>query len=257
MASEAIHRVFITGASSGLGRGMALHYAREGAHVGLVARRAELLAELAKELGERGARPETYAGDVSDTAFMKDCAERFTAAAGGIDLVLANAGVNIRNGTREGESGEIAWLLGVNAIGVTNTVVPFVPAMLAQGSGVLCAVSSVAGHRALPGRAAYSASKKCVTTFMEGLRQDLHGTGVHAMTLCPGFVDTPLTKDNPGMMFLISCDQAVREMSVAISARKTEFTFPWQFRLLAPLMKWGPEALIRRLAPPPRTRSMT
>ncbi len=77
------------------------------------------------------------------------------------------------------------------------------------GSGVLCAVGSMAGHQPLLGRAAYSASKACVKTFMSALRMDLHGTGVHAMTLCPGFVDTALTKEQSGMMFVIDVPRAV------------------------------------------------
>ena len=250
-----IRRLFVTGASSGLGRGLALHYTRDGAHLGLVARRESLLRELEKECTGRGARVEVYAGDVADTDFMARCAREFVAAAGGVDLVLANAGVGIANRVLEGESREIAWLLGVNAIGVTNTVVPFVPAMVAQGSGVLCAVSSVAGHQPLPGRAAYSASKACVTTFMSSLRMDLHGTGVHAMTLCPGFVDTPLTADNPSMMFVIGVDRAVEYMVYAIESRKRTYTFPWQMNVMKELMARVPESVIRTLAPPPRTRS--
>jgi short-subunit dehydrogenase len=250
-----IRRLFVTGASTGLGRGLADHYAREGAHLGLVARRESLLRDLDKQWTARGARVEVYPGDVSDTEFMARSAAEFVGAAGGVDLVFANAGVGIANRVLEGESREIAWLLRVNAIGVTNTVVPFVPHMVEQGSGVLCAVSSAAGHRPLPGRAAYSASKACVTTFMSGLRMDLHGTGVHAMSLCPGFVDTALTKDNPSMMFVIDVPRAVQYMVGAIEARKRTYTFPWQMNLLKELMVRAPESLIRRLAPAPRTRS--
>lgn len=256
MTEPAIRRVFVTGASTGLGRGLADHYAREGAHLGLVARREALLREAEKEWTGRGARVEVYAGDVVDTGFMARSAASFVEAAGGVDLVFANAGVGIAHRTLEGESAEIAWLMGVNVIGVTNTVVPFVPQMVAQGSGVLCAVSSVAGHRALPGRAAYSASKACVTTFMDGLRLDLHGTGVHAMTLCPGFVDTPLTKDNPSMMFVIDVDRAVEYMVGAIESHERTFTFPWQMNWMKELLVRAPESWIRRLAPAPRTRSM-
>ena len=251
-----IRRVFVTGASSGLGEGIADHYARDKSHLGLVARREELLREHEAKWRARGARVEIYPGDVADTAFMKRSAEHFIQAAGGVDLVLANAGVGIANRVLEGESEEIAWLMRVNVIGVTNTLVPFVPKLVQQRSGVLCAVSSMAGHRALPGRAAYSASKACVTTFMDGLRMDLHGSGVHAMTLCPGFVDTPLTKDNPSMMFVIDIDEAVAEMVGAIESRKRTYTFPWQMNCLKELMTRAPEALIRRIAPAPRTKSM-
>jgi short-subunit dehydrogenase len=138
---------------------------------------------------------------------------------------------------------------------VTNTIVPFVPTMLTQRSGVLCAVSSVAGHRALPGRTAYSASKAAVTTFMSGLRMDLHGTGVHAMTLCPGYVTTPLTAENEGMIFVIDVDRAVAEMTGAIAAKASTFTFPWPMRWLSVVLRNAPEGLIRRLAPPGRRRT--
>jgi short-subunit dehydrogenase len=250
-----ISRLFVTGASTGLGHGLADHYARAGAHLGLVARREPLLREHEKEWTARGARVEVYAGDVTDTDFMLRSAEAFVAAAGGVDLVFANAGVGIANRVLEGEAREIAWLMNVNVVGVTNTIVPFVPQMLKQRSGVLCAVGSMAGHQPLPGRAAYSASKACVKTFMSALRMDLHGTGVHAMTLCPGFVDTALTVDNPSMMFVIDVPQAVRLMVGAIEARRRTYTFPWQMNLLKEVMTRAPEPLIRAIAPAARTKS--
>jgi short-subunit dehydrogenase len=250
-----IRRLFVTGASTGLGHGLADHYARDGAHLGLVARRESLLRDLEKEWSARGARVEVYPGDVADTDFMARSAQAFVEAAGGVDLVFANAGVGIANRVLEGESREIAWLMNVNVVGVTNTIVPFVPHMVKQRSGVLCAVSSMAGHQPLPGRAAYSASKACVTTFMSALRMDLHGTGVHAMTLCPGFVDTPLTKDNPSMMFVIDVPQAVDYMVGAIESRKRTYTFPWQMNLLKEVMTRAPEPVIRLISPAPRTRS--
>src|SRR5581483_2725367 len=116
-------------------------------------------------------------------------------------------GIGIPHRTLQGESEPIAKLMRVNVIGVTNTVVPFVPAMVKQGSGVLVAVSSMAGHRGLPGRAAYRASQAAARVFMDACRLDLHGTGVHAMTLCAGFVRTPLTPvlDNK-LPFLIVCE---------------------------------------------------
>jgi hypothetical protein len=143
----------------------------------------------------------------------------------------------------------------INVIGVTNTVVPFVPRMIAQRSGVLSAVASFAGHRAMPGRSAYCASKAAVISFMDGLRLDLHGTGVHAMTFCPGFVHTPLTEGNKKMIFPISTDEAVRIMTRGVERRTKTLTFPWQMKLLSGVMTRVPEGVVRRLAPPPRTRS--
>lgn len=247
-------RVFITGASSGLGEGLARHYATPGAIIGLVARRATLLAALARDIEQRGARAIVYAVDVSDTAAMQKAATGFLADAGGIDLVIANAGIGIPHETLAGLSEPIARLMRVNVIGVTNTIVPFVPAMVQAGAGTLVAVSSIAGHRGLPGRAAYSASKAAVTTFMDALRLDLHGTDVHAMTLCPGFVHTPLTASLRGkLMFAIERDAAVALMTRAIEQRKRTFSFPWQMRMMTPILKFAPEGLLRRLSPAART----
>jgi short-subunit dehydrogenase len=106
----------------------------------------------------------------------------------------------------------------------------------------------------LPGRAAYSASRAAVITFMDALRLDLHGTNVHAMTLCPGFVHTPLTRSLPGKLpFVITTDEAVKLMTGAIDRRARTFTFPWQMRIMSALMKVVPEAMLRRMSPPART----
>jgi short-subunit dehydrogenase len=246
-------KVFITGASSGLGEGMALHYAQAGAVVGLCARRAPMLAELARAIEGRGARALVYAADVADTAEMTRVATDFVANAGGVDLVIANAGIGIPNETLAGRAEPIAQLMRVNVIGVTNTIVPFVPAMVQRGAGTLAAVSSVAAFRGLPGRAAYSASKAAVLTFMDGLRLDLHGHGVHAMTLCPGFVRTPMTAPLAGKLpFAIDRDEAVTEMVRAIERRASTYVFPWQVRALSRVLEVGPEWLVERLSPPGR-----
>jgi short-subunit dehydrogenase len=245
-------RTFITGASSGLGRGLALHYAEAGAVIGLCARRAEVLAEVASAIEARGARAMVYPADVEDTAGMAQTASDFVDKAGGVDLVIANAGIAIPTGVLAGKSEPIARLLRINLIGVTNTLVPFVPAMVGQRSGVLAAVASVAGHRSLPGRAAYGASKAGVIEFTSALRMELHGIGVHAMALCPGFVHTDMTKRLTKMPFVIDEDVAVAIMARAIARREGTFTFPWQQRLLRPVLRNGPEWLIRRIAPPPR-----
>lgn len=246
-------RVFITGASSGLGQGLALHYARgAGATIGLCARRADLLADVAAQVEARGARAIVFASDVADTTAMSRVAADFVQKAGGADLVIANAGIGIPSGILQGRSEPIAQLVRINVIGATNTLVPFVPGMVAQHSGVLVAVASVAGHRAMPGRAAYGASKAALISFTGALRMELHGTGVHAMALCPGFVRTPMTARIAKMPFVIDVDRAVRLMTHAIERRKDVFTFPWQMRLLSPVLRHAPEWFVRKVAPPPR-----
>jgi len=249
-------RVFVTGAGSGLGAGLVGHYGSEGAELGLVGRREALLRERQAECEAHGARVQVYAGDVADSDFMQRSADHFLHEAGGVDLVVANAGIAIANRVREGEVHEVARLINVNFVGVTNTLLPFVPAMIEQGRGTLCAMSSFTAHRGMPGRTAYGASKAGVTAFTDGLRMELHGTGVHAMALHPGFVDTPLTRDNPEMIFLIDLEHAVRSMASAIDRDARNHTFPWQMNLLKEVVKRAPESLIRRLAPAPRPTSM-
>lgn len=246
-------RVFITGASSGIGEALARHYASAGARLGLVARRGELLEALGTELRQRGAEVFVYAADVSDPAAMRGAIDDFVARAGGADCVIANAGIGIGDTLREGNSESVARLMNVNVVGVTNTIVPFIPVMLRQNSGTLVAMSSVAGHRGLPGRAAYSASKAAVITFMDALRMQLVGTNVHAMTLCPGFVQTPLVAGlDHKLPFLLGVNEAVRLMTLAIERRKKTYTLPWQMNLVRHVAVNAPEWLVRRLAPPPR-----
>jgi short-subunit dehydrogenase len=245
-------RIFITGASSGLGRGLALHYATAGATIGLCARRADVLADVAAQVQARGARSLVYPVDVGDTAAMAKSAADFVHDAGGADIVIANAGIAIPHGILAGRSEPIAELMRINVIGATNTLVPFVPAMTAQRHGVLVAISSVAGHRAMPGRAAYGASKAALISFMNALRMDLHGTGVHAMVICPGYVHTAMTASLKTMPFVIDPDRAVALIAGAIARWKAIFTFPWQMRILSPLLRHAPEWVVRRIAPPPR-----
>jgi len=248
-------RIFITGASSGIGDGLARRLARADVTLGLVARREEVLARLAEDLRRRGATVHDYAADVMDTLEMKRIAGAFLESAGGVDLVVANAGVRAHGGLLEGEVCDVAKLMRVNVVGVTNTIVPFVPAMVAQGSGVLVAIASVAGFRALPGRTAYSASKAAVITFMDGLRMELAGTGVHAMPVCPGFVATPLTaRVTHRMPFLLTVDQAVDEILDAVERRRKRWIFPWQMRVLVPLLRLVPDWLLTRLSPPAPSR---
>ena len=243
-------RVFITGASSGLGEALALWYGRGEATVGLLARRTALLERLAERLRSGGANVQVYAADVSDTDGVRLAVADFVERAGGADLVIANAGKGGNDSLLTGDSASVARLMSVNVIGVTNTIVPFVPVMLRQGSGTLVAMSSMAGHRGLPWRPAYSASKAAVIAFMDGLRMRLAGTGVHAMTLCPGFVRTPMTAHlGHWLPFLLEPDAAVALMSKAIERRLGTYTLPWQMQLLRGVMIYAPEWLVTRIAP--------
>jgi len=242
-----VRRVFITGASSGIGAALARHYAGAGVVLGLAARRSELLSELAAQLpGELA----VYGLDVGDRDAVARAAADFSARFGTADLVIANAGISV--GTR-GEAiedvGALLKLLEVNVAGLAATLAAFAPAMRTAGRGTLVGIASVAGFRGLPGAGAYSASKAAAIAWLESLRAELHGSGVAVVTICPGFIDTPMTRGNPYRMpFLLPVDEAARRIARAIAARRPLAVIPWQMALVARLLRALPRPLYDRLA---------
>lgn len=236
-------KVFITGASTGIGAALARHYAAPGNIIGLAARRADLLDALAAKLP---ASCRTYQLDVADTGAIARAAADFGAA----DLVIANAGVSV--GTRGddiGDIGKLARVLAVNVTGMAATLAAFAPAMRAAGGGTLCGIASVAGFRGLPGAGAYSASKAAAISWLESLRTELHGSGVAVVTICPGYIDTPMTQANRYRMpFLLPADEAARRMARAIAARRRRAVVPWQMAVAGSLLRLMPGWLYDRVA---------
>lgn len=242
-----MHRTFITGASSGIGAALARHYAAPGTVIGLAARRRELLAALAADLsGERA----LYPFDVADTAALESAARDFVERFGAPDLVIANAGVSV--GTQGEELRDIEKLrrvLEVNACGLAATLAAFAPAMRAAGRGTLCGIASVAGFRGLPGAGAYSASKAAAIAWLEALRAELSGSGVAVVTICPGYIDTPMTRVNQYRMpFLLSADEAARRIARAIEAKRRLAVIPWQMALASLALRAMPGWLYDRFA---------
>lgn len=244
-------RVFLTGASSGIGAALARHYAARGAELGLVARRSEALRELAAELEKtHGSRCHCYAVDVTDAAAMAAAAQDFLAQAGVPDIVVANAGISVGTLTEESEDlPAFARVFGVNVLGVVHTFAPFIGPMRAAGRGRLAGIASVAGIRGLPGAGAYSASKAAVIACLESLRVELRDSGVKVVTIAPGYVETPMTAVNEySMPFLLPVDEAVRRLSRVIDAGKSFAVVPWQMGIVARLMRLLPNAVYDRLA---------
>lgn len=238
-------KVFLTGASSGIGEALARHYAARGATLGLVARREEALARL------KAALPvpvETYPCDVRDAEAMRGAATQFTARHGTPDLVIANAGVSYGNLTTEARDVEVfREILDVNVLGIVNTFHPFAGAMRERGSGTLAGIASVAGFRGLPGATAYSASKAAAIAYMEGLRVELKRSGVRVVTVCPGFIATPMTARNPYRMpFIIEADDAAGRIARVIDSSKTFAVIPWQMAIVGRLLKLVPNAIFDR-----------
>jgi len=238
-------RVFITGTSSGIGQALAEEYAIPGATLGLNARRTDRLQELQTRLEARGAKVHLYPGDVSDAAQMELAAKQFIQDAGGVDMVIANAGIGGPDRLDEGNAARMSRVFSVNVQGVLHTLVPFVPHMLEQRSGHLVAISSVAGFRALPGRAVYGATKTAVRTLMDGFRLELRGSGVQVTTVCPGFVASELTEKNKfHMPFFLATDKAARMITRQLRRGIKTYVFPWQWRMLLPLIVYLPDWVI-------------
>jgi short-subunit dehydrogenase len=220
--------VLITGASSGIGRGFAIELARQGAAVGLLARRAEALDEIVTEIEAAGGRAIALPADVTDADAVRFAACALKRKFGYIDMLIANAGVGATTYAVDLCEKEVAELIKVNVIGVVNSVTSVMPHMIKRGSGHLVAISSLASYRGLPKSAAYCASKAGVSALFESLRIDLMGTGIDVTIIHPGFIKTPLTAGRQRMPYLMELDDAVKKMVRAIEKRKKSYSFPWQ-----------------------------
>lgn len=242
-----VRRVFITGASTGIGVAMARHYAGPDTEIGLYARRRDLLEAVAAPLPGKTA---LYAADITDFAALAAAARDFVARFGAPDLVVANAGISIgTHGDELEDMDKLRRVLDVNVAGMAATLAAFAPSMKAAGGGVLCGIASVAGFRGLPGAGAYSASKAAAISWLESLRTELHGSGVSVVTICPGYIDTPMTQVNRYRMpFIISADDAAARFARAIDARRRLVVIPWQMAMVTRVLRILPNWLYDRLA---------
>lgn len=242
-------RIVITGVTSGIGEELAKQYAAAGVTLGLTGRRADRLEAVAAACRARGATVHAYAVDVVNRPAMKELAADFLGKAGGVDLVIANAGLGQPDAFDRGEVDAAAALVDVNVTGVVTTLGPFIPAMLAQGRGHLVAVASIAGFRALPKSVVYSATKAAVQVLMDGLDLDYGHRGISVTTINPGFVESEMTAKNRFKMpFILTTPEAVAKIKRAIARRKRVYTFPWPMALLGRyVLPWAPRWLLRRL----------
>ena len=241
-----MRKIFITGASSGIGESMARFYASQGVQLGLVARRADFLHRLADELEPR---PAVYPLDVRDAAALKSAATDFTDRFGVPDVVIANAGVSRGTLTEMADDLKVFQeVFDINVMGMVNTFHAFVEPMKQQKRGTLVGISSVAGFRGIPGGGAYSASKAAAIRYCESLRVELRSEGISVVTICPGYIKTPMTAVNKFKMpFLIDVDEAVVRFARAIDA-KTSFTvIPWSMGVAARVLRVVPNWLYDRV----------
>jgi len=247
--------VFITGASSGIGQALAWRYHQAGWRLALAARRAGEIESWAREKGLAQDRYAVYAADVADTNSIAAAGRACLAAQGVPDAVIANAGISVGVDTAVREDIDvIARTFATNNVGLAATFHPFVKAMAERGSGALVGIASVAGIRGLPGHGAYSASKAAVISYCESLRGELRASGVKVVTICPGYIDTPLTRQNRySMPFLMKPEDFAEQAFRTIEAGTSYRVIPWQMGLVAKLLRLLPNAVYdKALAGRPR-----
>ena len=237
--------VFITGASSGIGAALAREFASRGATLGLVARRRDALEALAASLP--GAH-HVYGVDITDKDALIGAAKAFEQAAGGVDIVIANAGISVGVKTEYYDDlAQFEKVLTTNVLAMAYTFHPFIARMKSVRRGTLVGIASVAGIRGLPGAGAYSASKAAAITYLESLRVELRGSGVRVLTIVPGYIATDMTAKNPYRMpFLMPADQAARRFVRAIDSRAHYAVIPWQMGIVAKLLRVLPRPLFDR-----------
>ena len=246
-------RVFITGASSGIGAALAREFAARGAQLGLLARRESALQAVVDSL-PNASRHFTYAVDVNDHAALRSAAQNFLRRSEGIDIVIANAGISYGTLTERADDLPVfASILQTNVMATVATFAPFIDAMKSQAAEGnrnlrLVGIGSVAGIRGLPGAEAYCASKAAVMSYCESLRIELKPHGIRVATIAPGYIDTPMTKVNRyPMPFLMPAPRFARLAANVIRQGRSYAVIPWQMRGVSWLLRLLPNWLYDRV----------
>jgi len=251
-------RTLITGASAGIGAALARELARRGHDLALLARRSDLLEDLATELRAQGRNVATAVCDVIDADAVRHAVRQVEKQLGGpCHLAIANAGVSIPVTAHAFEIRDAEQMLRVNVLGLMYLFDAVIPSMIERGNGRFVGIASIAGLRGLPAAAPYSASKAAVQAFLEAVRIELRPLGVAVTTVNPGFVDTPMTKKNRFRMpFLMTAEKAAGVIADGIDDGKRLIEFPWPTSLMMRAMRLVPDALYERMMTPYARRAM-
>jgi short-subunit dehydrogenase len=241
--------VFITGASSGIGQALAGQFYAEGYSLALVARRTDEIIQWAGLQGLATDRFHVYQADVSDIDSIVAAGQACLEQQGLPDVVIANAGISVGMDTAARSDLDVmAQTFATNNVGLAATFHPFVEAMCQRGSGTLVGIGSVAGIRGLPGHGAYCASKAAVISYCESLRGELRSAGVRVVTVCPGYIDTPLTRKNRyAMPFLMQPEDFAARAYATIVAGVSYRVIPWQMGWVAKALRSLPNALFDKM----------
>jgi len=243
-------RILLTGASSGLGEGMARRFAAMGRDLALAARRTDRLELLREELlaAHPGIRVETAALDVDDPHSVATVVPELADRLGGFDRVIANAGIGKGASVGTGKAQVNRAVLATNVLGTHATCEAAMEIFRAQGAGHLVIVSSVAGIRGMPQtRTAYGASKAALNSLAEGIRSDVLGSRIAVTTILPGFIATDINVGRRGP-FTVDLDKGVDALVAAIEREPAKAYVPeWPWRPVASLLRVLPLPVVRRV----------
>ena len=235
--------VLITGASSGIGRALAIEFSLRGYALGLCARRLELLENLQHDLSRNHA-VEVAELDVSQYESVKDVLFKLAEKLGGAKIIIANAGVGERSLPGEGTFYIDRRVIEINLLGAMATIDAGAEIMKKQGGGQIVGIASVAGFRGLSNVPAYSASKSGLSTYMEGIRSHLTNHKIAVTVINPGFIDTAINSNRNFRPFLISAEKCARLTADMIEKKVLSSTVPqWPWALVSGAMKFIPEHL--------------
>lgn len=241
--------VLITGASSGLGRQMAIEFSRRGYRLALTARRLDVLQELQAELAKSSAGQVFVAPlDVTDDASVARVFAEARAVMGALDIVVANAGIGHHGYIGKLPFAKVRETVNTNVTGFMATVDAAMHHFREQGHGHLVGISSVAAFRGMPAGGVYGASKAAVTTYLESLRAETHNSPILVTTLSPGFIDTPINRGAKSRPFVIPVEKGGKLLVDLIERRVERATVPrWPWSLVARLMAVVPTSVIAKL----------
>jgi len=235
--------ILITGASSGIGEGLALAYAAPGRRLALSGRDRERLEGVAERCAGTGAEVEARVIDVADADAMQGWIDALDAARP-LDLVIANAGVSAGSGGGGEDAAQTRRLFSVNVDGMINTVWPALPAMRQRGHGQFALLASMAAYRGLLTAPAYSATKAAVKAYGEALGPWLAGHGIGVSVICPGFVESRITATNRfPMPMLMDAGTAAAIIRARLARNAARISFPWPMALMAWTLATLPPAL--------------
>lgn len=249
--------VFITGASSGIGQALAWRFYQAGYSLALVARRTAEIEAWADRAGIAAERFHVYGADVAVIDSIVSAGQQCLARQGVPDVVIANAGISVGVDSADHDDLRvISHTFATNNVGMAATFNPFLAAMARRRSGFVVGIGSVNGVRGFPGHGAYCPSKAAVISYCESLRGELRSTGVKVVTICPGYIDTPLTRANRySMPFLMSASSFAEKAFEAIEAGASYRVIPWQMAVVAISLRLLPNFLFDRIfAGRPRKR---